>query len=135
MLTPSVSLGPTVGSGMGVPILVVEDDPHLRQIIREVLEDEGLVVVTAADGRQALQRAAAQRPALVVLDMRLPVLDGAGVVAGLRATFGVPPPVLVITAHGRAAEKARQVGAFAFLSKPLELDELVASVQRALESG
>jgi CheY-like chemotaxis protein len=120
---------------MGVPILVVEDDPHLRQIIREVLEDEGLVVETAADGRQALQRAAAQRPALVVLDMRLPVLDGAGVVAGLRASFGVPPPVLVITADGRAAEKARQVGAFAFLSKPLELDELVASVQRALESG
>jgi CheY-like chemotaxis protein len=133
-LTPSVSRGPAVDRGIGAPILVVEDDPYLRQIIRDVLEDEGLVVETAADGRQALQRAAAQRPALVVLDMRLPVLDGAGVVAGLRASFGVPPPVLVITADGRAAEKARQVGAFAFLSKPLELDELVASVQRALES-
>jgi FixJ family two-component response regulator len=67
--------------------------------------------------------------------MILPVLDGAGVDVGLCATFGVPPPVLVITGDGRAAEKARQVGAFAFLSKPLELDELVASVQRALASG
>jgi signal transduction histidine kinase len=74
-------------------------------------------------------------PALVVLDMILPVLDGEGVVAGLRATFGVPPPVLVISADGRGAEKARQVGAFAFLSKPLELDDLVATVQRALESS
>jgi FixJ family two-component response regulator len=71
----------------------------------------------------------------MVLDMILPVLDGEGVVAGLCATFGVPPPVLAITADGRAAEKARQVGAFAFLSKPLELDDLVATVQRALESG
>jgi DNA-binding response OmpR family regulator len=134
MLTPSGALSRTIGSGAGAPILVVEDDPPLRQIIRDVLEDEGLVIETAADGRQALQRAATQRPVLVVLDMMLPVLDGVDVVAGLRATFGVPPPVLLITADGRAAEKARQVGAFAFLSKPLELDELVATVQRALES-
>jgi PleD family two-component response regulator len=81
----------TTVSGASAPILVVEDDPHLRQIIRDVLEDEGLVIETAADGRQALQRAATQRPALVVLDMTLPVLDGAGVVVGLRAAFGVPP--------------------------------------------
>jgi DNA-binding response OmpR family regulator len=135
MVSPYVSLRPTTGRGVSAPILVVEDDPHLRQIIRDVLEDEGLVNETAADGRQVLQRAAAQRPALVVLDMTLPVLDGVGVVVGLRAAFGVPPPVLLITADGRAAEKARQVGAFAFLSKPLDLDDLVATVQRALENG
>jgi CheY-like chemotaxis protein len=101
------------------------------------LEDEGFVVETAADGRQAVQRAASKRPrpALVVLDLALPRLSGARVAAELREAYQPPPPVLLITADGDAPRKARQVGAFAFLSKPLELDDLVAVVRRGLAAG
>lgn len=125
---------PDDDSGKDAPILVVEDDPALRNIIRDLLTDEGYSVETAANGRQGLQRATARRPALVVLDMALPELNGLGVAAGLREQFAPPPPIVVITADGNAANKARQAGAFAFLAKPLELDELVDVVRDGLRS-
>lgn len=113
-------------------ILVVDDDPDLRYAIRWALEDEGLVVTTAADGREALDIGARDRPALVVLDMGLPIVSGDGVAAGIHEAHGSAVPILVITADGRAMEKARRVGAFDYLHKPFELDDLVAAVRRGL---
>ena len=115
-------------------ILVVEDDLHVRQTIQWALEDEGLPVETASDGRQALEWATHQRPGLVILDMGLPIIDGFGVAAGLRATYGDAVPILTVTADGRAAEKARRVGAVDFLHKPFEIDALISAVRRALDS-
>jgi DNA-binding response OmpR family regulator len=115
-------------------ILVVEDDPQIRQTIQWALQDEGYHVETAADGEQALQQAARRRPGLLVLDMGLPGLDGAGIADGLRAVYTEPPPILLITADGRAQAKAQRVGAFAHLSKPFELDELVGLVQQGLDN-
>lgn len=120
------------GSPLPGPILVVEDDSRVRRTIQWVLEDEGFAVEVAVDGRQALERATRSRPALVVLDMMLPLLDGAGVADGLRTAHALPPPILLITADGRAQEKARRVGAYAYLSKPFDLDELVATVRSGL---
>ena len=117
------------------PILVVDDDMTIRQMIRWALEDEGFRVDTTGDGQQALDHATRRRPALLVLDMMLPGLDGAAVAAGLRAAYGEPPPILLITADGRAQAKARRVGAYAHLTKPFELDELVALVRRGLDTG
>lgn len=114
------------------PILVVDDDAQIRRTVRWALEDEGLPVVTAADGRQALDRAAAQPPALVVLDMGLPRLDGDGVAGGLHALYDGRVPIVVITADGSAAEKARRVGAVSYLAKPFEIDDLIAAVRHAL---
>lgn len=117
------------------PILVVEDESELRQTMQWILEDEGLPVQTAANGREALDLATRRRPALVVLDMALPVMNGDGVAAGLRATYGESvPPILVVTADGRAAAKAEQVGAFDFLQKPFDIDDLIEAVQRGLAS-
>jgi DNA-binding response OmpR family regulator len=114
-------------------ILVVDDDPQVRQWIQDVLEGEGLEVATAAEGRQALDVAARRQPALVVLDVTLPGgLHGADVGKGLRAALGSHIPILVITADGRAAEKAAQVRAFAYLQKPFTMDELLAAVRRGL---
>src|SRR5581483_3997772 len=87
-------------------VLVVDDDPQIRQSLRWALEDEGIEVETAADGREALNQAAQHRPALLVLDMGMPVLDGDGVVSALRQAEAPLPPILLITADGRAAEKA-----------------------------
>jgi len=117
--------------GPGV-ILVVDDDLQMRQLIQAALEDEGLPVATAADGRQALRRAAQARPVLVVLDITIPRVASSEVATRLRATYGQGLPILVITADGHAAEKARQVGAYAYLKKPFELDALIAAVEQGL---
>jgi len=114
------------------PILVVDDDPQLRHVIRLTLEEEGLTVETAADGHQALARATRYRPRLVVLDMGLPRLDGAALAVELRAILGQSLPLLVISADGNIVEKARRVGARAYLAKPFELDALAAAVQQML---
>ena len=116
-------------------ILVVDDDPQVRRWIQDVLESEGLEVATAADGRQALELAARQPPALVVLDVTLPGVHGAHVGRGLRELLGGHVPILVITADGRAAEKAAEVRAYAYLRKPFTMDELIAAVRRGLGDG
>jgi CheY-like chemotaxis protein len=123
---------PAAGDQGEAPILVVDDDPEIRQMIQWALEDEGWTVETAADGRQALDQATRSRPSLVVLDMGLPLLDGDGVAAGLRVAYGAAIPIVVVTADGRAAEKADRVGARAHLAKPFEIEALCDAVRRAL---
>jgi DNA-binding response OmpR family regulator len=115
------------------PVLVVDDDPVVRGMIHQALEDEGLMVVTADDGSRALEEATRVRPWLVILDVSLPVLGGEAVAAALRqimADDGVR--IMAITADGRPAEKARALGAFAYLAKPFDIDELIEIVRRGL---
>jgi DNA-binding response OmpR family regulator len=97
------------------------------------LEDDGLDVETAADGRRALELASARRPDLVVLDLTLPILTGDDVANGLRSIYGATVPILAITADGEAEQKARTAGAFGYLRKPFELDDLMAAVRRGLD--
>jgi DNA-binding response OmpR family regulator len=120
--------GPNAALAADGPVLVVEDDPRVRWIIRETLEEEGLQVVAAADGWEALEIAARQRPALVILDWTLPRLNGDEVAAGMRAAFGTTVPILVISGDGRAAEHAWRVRAFSCLHKPFAMDELAIAV-------
>ncbi len=115
------------------PILVVDDDPGLREIIRETLEDEGFLVHVARDGPQALELAAQRRPELVILDWGLPVFDGDGVAERLRAIHGEDLRILIVTADGRAAEKARRARAFAYLHKPFDVNALADVVRRGLD--
>lgn len=115
-------------------VLVVEDDSDLRQTIRWMLEDEGFSVETAGDGQAALEQAMRKKPSLVLLDMGLPILDGNGVAAGLRSAYGNAIMILTMTADGRAAEKARYIGAIGYLSKPFELDALIDAVRNALDA-
>src|SRR6187200_565397 len=94
-------------------VLVVDDDPEIRDVVRWLLEDEGWTVETASDGRDALERATQARPALIVLDMGLPILSGEEVANRLRLYFREPPPIVVVSADGRAGEKAARIGAAA----------------------
>jgi len=114
-------------------ILIVEDDADLRHIVQLILEDEGFIVEMAGDGKEALNYAMAKKPSLVLLDMALPIIDGYGVAAGLRQVYGDSVAIIVMTADGRAAEKARDIGAIGYVSKPFELDTLVNAVKAALE--
>jgi two-component system response regulator MprA len=116
-------------------ILVVDDDPEIRDVVRWLLEDEGWSVETASDGRDALDRATRARPALIVLDMGLPILSGEEVALRLHDVYAEPPPIIVISADGRAGEKAARIGAASYLHKPFDVDALVSLVQRTLTSS
>lgn len=117
------------------PILVVDDDAWIRQALAALLVDEGYRVALAADGQQALSLVSATAPALVLLDMTLPILDGFQVAARLRADHGGSVPIVVMSADGHVAEKARQASAVAYLRKPFRLDNLLALVRRHARLG
>ena len=124
------------GEEAGPPLVfVVEDDAGVRTLISEVLQAEGMEVQTAGDGWHALGWIVRERPALVVLDMTLPNLDGNDVAYGLRTAHAADVPILLVTGDPRAAEKAEQVGAFAYLRKPFTVDDLVDAVRRGLARG
>jgi two-component system KDP operon response regulator KdpE len=120
-----------IGSDEG-PILVVDDDPQVRQLIRWALEDEGMPVELAADGGEAIDCATRRKPALVILDLGLPTVPGNEVANAIRVAHGEGLRILTITADGSAAEKARLVGAYAYLRKPFGIDELLTSVRSGL---
>lgn len=114
-------------------VLVVDDDPEIRDLVRWLLEDEGWTVETAADGRAALDQATRARPALIVLDMGLPIMNGEEVARRLHDVYADPPPIVVVSADGHAGERAARIGAASFLHKPFNVDELARIVRRTLE--
>jgi CheY-like chemotaxis protein len=112
-------------------ILVVDDDPTIRLTVAGILEDEGYTVIAAGDGLEALEKLAEVRPAAILLDMAMPRMDGYAFAAELeRRGAQETPPVIVLTADGRAAEKAARVGARGYLAKPFTLATLLAEVAR-----
>ena len=110
-------------------VLVVDDDPDLVQLISGMLEILGYPVVTAANGAEALDAVDRERPALVVLDARMPILDGKGFSNSLKDK-GVKIPILVITGAPDARQWAQDIGADGYLAKPFELTDLLEAVQR-----
>src|ERR1041385_6231553 len=117
---------------MARTVLVVDDDPKIVALVRAYLVNAGYDVVTAPDGRQALEAVAAHRPALVVLDLMLPELDGMEVTRRLRETSDVP--IVMLTARGATADRVRGLrqGADDYLPKPFAPSELVARVDTVL---
>jgi CheY-like chemotaxis protein len=113
----------------GARVLVVDDDEAIRGMVSQALAFEGYAVEAAADGAEALVAIARDRPALVLLDMRMPVLDGWAVVRELRAR-SIEVPVVVMTAARDARAWAEDVGAAGHLAKPFDLDDLFAVVER-----
>jgi DNA-binding NtrC family response regulator len=115
-------------------ILVVDDDPDIREVIKDRLESMGYEVSTAADGRECLAVLAKQVPHLILLDIEMPGLNGLDVLKELR-NREIDIPVLMITAYGTVerAVQAMKAGAYDFIPKPFEPDHLSLIVQRALE--
>jgi CheY-like chemotaxis protein len=112
-------------------ILVVDDDPTIRAAVAELLEVEDYAVAVAANGMEALEIVARVRPRLVVLDMRMPVLDGWGSIRALREGE-YQPQILAMSAAHDARRWADEVGATGHVSKPFEADDLFVAVRRAL---
>jgi CheY-like chemotaxis protein len=114
------------------PILVVDDDPAIRELICETLADEGWSCVGAADGGIALDFVGQRPPSLILLDMRMPRVNGWEFAEEYRKMPGPHAPIVVVTAGGSAADKAREIAADAYLPKPFDLDKLVALVEQYL---
>jgi DNA-binding response OmpR family regulator len=113
-------------------ILVVDDDPDLRDLVRELLERAGHSVRTAAGGREALKLLYDVRPQLIVLDVTMPDLDGWATLERVRDVTEVP--VLMLTARGAELEKVRGLtgGADDYVTKPFGRQELLARVEALL---
>ena len=119
-----------MGSATDRPILVVDDDQAIRELIEQVLLDEGYAVVTAEHGAAALQVVASTTPAVIILDMRMPVMDGRTFAREYRAAHRPAAPIVVCTAAQDARERAAQVQAEGTLAKPFRIDELLDAVGR-----
>jgi two-component system chemotaxis response regulator CheY len=111
------------------PILVVDDDPSILRTVSEILAFEEYPVETASNGAEALQVLDRVQPWMVLLDMRMPVMDGWGFIQELQVR-GLTLPILVMTAAQDARRWAEEVRAADFLPKPFDLDDLLAAVQR-----
>ncbi len=116
-------------------VLVVDDERHQRESLQAILEDEGYRVAAAADGREALARAASERPQIVLTDLKMPGMTGLDVIRSLHEGPS-PPRIILITAHGslERAKEAHRLGAFDYMSKPVVADELLFRVERALDT-
>jgi len=115
------------------PILVVDDDPSILETVKVILDLEGYTVETAINGADALEKVGRSRPALVLLDMRMPVLDGWGFAREMKAR-GVKVPIVVMTAAQDARRWAAEIGAVDFVAKPFEIPDLLLAVERSHHS-
>ena len=115
-------------------VLVVDDEPEIRTSLRGILAEEGLRVLEAEDGRQALDVINRESPELVILDVWMPEVDGLQLLQQLHET-ALAPAVIMISGHGNieTAVKATKLGAFDFIEKPFSLDGLLRVVNRALD--
>jgi two-component system alkaline phosphatase synthesis response regulator PhoP len=117
------------------PILVVDDDAKIVRLVRTYLERDGFTVVTAADGPAALDAIERHRPALVVLDLMLPELDGRAVIRAVRRDDeAAATPILVLSARGTTLDRIAGLedGADDYLPKPFSPAELVVRVKAIL---
>lgn len=111
------------------PILVVDDDESILSTVEFLLLDEGYSVVLATNGREALASAALRAPCLILLDMKMPVMDGWAFVTAYRAQPGPHAPIIVMTAAHEPGDRAHAVGAQAYIAKPFNIDQLLALVR------
>lgn len=114
-------------------ILVVDDDPPSVKMISFLLREEGYSVLTAADGEEALRLVQEERPALVILDVMMPKVDGLEVCRRLRRQM-VDVPIIILSAKGETADRVQglELGADDYLPKPFEPMELLARVKAVL---
>ena len=126
------------GSERPLRVLVVDDDPAVRMLCAANLTRDGFDVIEAEDGQRGLERALAERPDLVLLDVAMPVLDGFGLAAALRRDERTRElPVIFLSGESEvdSRERAEELGALAFLSKPFDpavVSRFIAGVLKRL---
>ena len=114
-------------------ILVADDDASIRSLLKQLLSDEGFAVVEASTGVEVVDKVKESSPDLVIMDVRMPELDGIEALSRVKAT-NPKTAVLIMTAFGssNAAIRAMELGAFDYITKPFELDKISHTVKRVL---
>jgi len=117
---------------MAISVLIVEDDPNIRELLQLYLEKDGYAVTLAADGGQGLEKFRAIKPDLVLLDVMMPVMDGWAVCKAIRAEGNTP--VIMLTAKSETDDKVTglKAGADDYITKPFEMKELLARIEAVL---
>ena len=117
---------------MAISVLIVEDDPNIRELLQLYLEKDGYAVTLAADGGQGLEKFRSIKPDLVLLDVMMPVMDGWAVCKAIRAEGDTP--VIMLTAKGETDDKVMglKAGADDYVTKPFEMKELLARIEAVL---
>jgi CheY-like chemotaxis protein len=110
-------------------VLVVEDDPDIRDIVTQVLAAEGYTVQTAEHGAAALQLIRQYTFGLILLDMQMPVMDGRAFLDAYRSRFAYHAPIVAMSASPEGLRWAKQLGATAQLAKPFDVDTLVSILE------
>ena len=110
-------------------VLVVDDDEGIREMVEIALSDEGYEVMTAPHGAAALDLLQERPPSLILLDMRMPVMDGWQFAQAYHQRPGPHAPIIVVTAAREASDRAAQIGADGVLAKPFLLTDLIAVVE------
>ncbi len=120
----------------GTKILVVEDEPEICWIVKKVLTENGFIVELAFDGERGLESADRSCPNLVLLDLKLPGMDGFETLRRLRTRYAWLPVVILSAAdHVGSAVRALKLGAYDYLSKPLNVEELLITLKNALQTS
>jgi len=122
---------------MSTQILVVDDEHDIRNLVEEILSDEGYSVTTAANGEEARQYQSEINPDLVLLDIWMPDIDGISLLKEWSLTGTLTAPVVMMSGHGtvETAVEATRLGAFDFIEKPLSMAKLLSTVDKALKEG
>jgi len=111
-------------------VLVVDDDYDLSTLVATVLLEEGYRVETASNGEEALASVDLALPDLILLDMKMPIMDGAEFAKELRARYDHDVPIVILTASADARVRAEEIGASGWIGKPFDLVALTNAVGR-----
>ena len=114
------------------PVLVIDDDRDVLATMEALLVESGYAVATARSGAVALELLASERPCAILLDLRMPEMDGAEFLRRARESLPEPPVVIVVSAGSEARDEAELLGAHGFVAKPFDLDDLLAALHVAL---
>ena len=113
-------------------ILVVDDEPQIRRVMRATLTAEGYVIVEAHDGREALEKFRSERPDLIILDMNMPGVDGVEACREIRSSSTVPIIMLTVRSAEKDKVRALDAGADDYVVKPFGIQELLARIRATL---
>lgn len=122
-------------AGIRPRVLIVDDDDALADSLRTALADEGYAVATARHGAAALELIATHEPAILIVDLRMPIMDGRSFIEQYRRVAKHPRPIVVLTGARDGREAADALGVDGFVAKPFELPELAATLRHCLNGG
>ena len=115
-------------------VLVVDDDADLLRMVELVLDGEGYRVITDGEGLEALTKVAQEMPAVILLDMKMPIMDGWAFAREFRTRHDHLAPIVVLTAAEDARQRAKEIAAEGYLGKPFDIDDLLRIIKSYMDS-